>query len=343
MQIDLNLENAGADTLAGGVTTFGQVFTQGEVGAKAGLVATVNGVDIPVQMDVKTTYADGSVKMAVLSMDRPDLAAGATAGVSLSTVASAAASTPIDLSTALNNHSFAVDLTNNGQSMSSPRCSRPWPTAPPASGSRATSRPRPGSRSRWTARSAWSSTSPPSRAAASRSRRSSTTTAPWRPPAAACPTTSGVHGRQGGADARRSTRASTRTGTRASPATPPMAARAPAAPPRLAQHPPGCRPPAGGRRRRRLRPRPDRSIRRDAGLRLRHAGRGLGRSARDQRRDPVHAWHRRARRYRHHDRGQHGLAHEPGSARRRLCVWARPRPPAPCPGTSGMRTITAPG
>jgi hypothetical protein len=115
MQIDLNLENAGADTLAGGVTTFGQVFTQGEVGAKAGLVATVNGVDIPVQMDVKTTYADGSVKMAVLSMDRPDLAAGATAGVSLSTVASAAASTPIDLSTALNNHSFAVDLTNNGQ------------------------------------------------------------------------------------------------------------------------------------------------------------------------------------------------------------------------------------
>ena len=89
MQIDLNLENAGADTLAGGITTFGQVFTQGEVSAKAGLVATVNGVDIPVQMDVKTTYADGSVKMAVLSMARPDLPAGAIVDVALSTVASA--------------------------------------------------------------------------------------------------------------------------------------------------------------------------------------------------------------------------------------------------------------
>ncbi|MBC9207179.1 hypothetical protein IBL26_10065 [Roseomonas aerophila] len=115
MQIDLNLENAGADTLAGGITTFGQVFTQGEVSAKAGLVATVNGVDIPVQMDVKTTYADGSVKMAVLSMARPDLPAGAIVDVALSTVASATASTPIDLSSALNSHSFAVDLTSQGQ------------------------------------------------------------------------------------------------------------------------------------------------------------------------------------------------------------------------------------
>lgn len=117
MQIDLSLENAGADTLAGGVTTFGQVFTRGDVSANGGLVANVNGVDIPVQMDVKTTYDDGSVKMAVLSLVRPDLPAGSNVNVSLSATASATAGAPIDLASALDNHSFTVDL-SGGQTAS---------------------------------------------------------------------------------------------------------------------------------------------------------------------------------------------------------------------------------
>ena len=115
MQIDLSLENAGADTLVGGVTTFGQVFARGELSASGGLVATVNGVDIPVQMDVKTTYDDGSVKMAVLSLVRPELQAGSSVDVSLSATASATAGTPIDLASALSGHSFSVDLSGSGQ------------------------------------------------------------------------------------------------------------------------------------------------------------------------------------------------------------------------------------
>ncbi|MCG7363668.1 hypothetical protein MHZ93_20640, partial [Roseomonas sp. ACRSG] len=67
MQINLNLENAGANTLGGGVTTFGQVFKQGELPAGGGLKALVGGVEVAVQLDVKTTYADGSAKMAVVS------------------------------------------------------------------------------------------------------------------------------------------------------------------------------------------------------------------------------------------------------------------------------------
>ncbi|MCG7364408.1 hypothetical protein MHZ93_24450, partial [Roseomonas sp. ACRSG] len=67
MKIDLSLENAGAATLESGVATFGQVFSQGELPAGGGLKALVGGVEVAVQLDVKTTYADGSAKMAVVS------------------------------------------------------------------------------------------------------------------------------------------------------------------------------------------------------------------------------------------------------------------------------------
>ncbi|TPG33344.1 hypothetical protein EAH89_30820, partial [Roseomonas nepalensis] len=58
--VALKLQNAGAATLQGGVTTFGQVFEMGDLPKGGGLVAQIGGRTVSVQMDVKSTYADGS-------------------------------------------------------------------------------------------------------------------------------------------------------------------------------------------------------------------------------------------------------------------------------------------
>ena len=111
--VKLALENAGSSTLKAGVATFGQVFLPGEVPAGAGLIATTSGGVQTVQLDVKTWYPDGSVKMAVLSIERPDIAAGGKVEVTLGT-GSAGAQKAIDLAQALQGHSFSVDVNVHG-------------------------------------------------------------------------------------------------------------------------------------------------------------------------------------------------------------------------------------
>ena len=64
---DVAFQNAGAAKLAAGIATFGQVFQRGEIPSGATLVAKDGAVTVPIQMDVKTRYDDGSVKMAVLA------------------------------------------------------------------------------------------------------------------------------------------------------------------------------------------------------------------------------------------------------------------------------------
>ncbi|WP_073137547.1 beta strand repeat-containing protein [Muricoccus roseus] len=108
------MQNAGKAELAGGVTTLGQVFQAGHVPAGTSLVAWIGGAAVPVQMDVKTTHPDGSVKMAVLSLERPDLAAGESVTVSLAKTTAPAAAPALDLGKALDGHSFTVDLTMAG-------------------------------------------------------------------------------------------------------------------------------------------------------------------------------------------------------------------------------------
>ena len=112
----LSLENAGSGTLTGGVATLGQVFAQGELPAGSDLVAWIGGAPVPVQMDVKTTYPDGSVKMAVLSIQRPALPPGASVEVDLARADGPVAADPaIDLATAMKGHSFTVDLAVQGE------------------------------------------------------------------------------------------------------------------------------------------------------------------------------------------------------------------------------------
>jgi hypothetical protein len=104
------LENAGAGVLGKGIATLGQVFAQGELPAGAGLVARIGGAAVPVQVDVKTTWPDGSAKMAVLSVERPALAAGASVDVALERAAVPGAAPAVDLAAAAGGHSFTVDL-----------------------------------------------------------------------------------------------------------------------------------------------------------------------------------------------------------------------------------------
>ncbi|MFL1463411.1 beta strand repeat-containing protein [Roseococcus sp. DSY-14] len=108
------LENAGAGVLAAGVATFGQTFVAGDLPAGAALVARIGGVDVPVQVDAKTFNADGSVKFAVLSIERPALAAGESLEVALRAAPAAPAAPAIDLASALAGRSLVVEVTPAG-------------------------------------------------------------------------------------------------------------------------------------------------------------------------------------------------------------------------------------
>ena len=109
----MNLQNAGSTALAGREVTFGQEFAPGQVPAGRLLQAVVNGATVAVQMDVKATNPDGSVRMAVLTMRQPDLAAGASAGVMLQLAPAGAAPGPaVDIAALTRGgYNFTVDLT----------------------------------------------------------------------------------------------------------------------------------------------------------------------------------------------------------------------------------------
>jgi Ca2+-binding RTX toxin-like protein len=114
--VSLAFQNAGAGLLEGGTTTFGQVFVAGDLPAGTTLMALVNGVQVPVQMDVTSRYDDGSVKMAVLSVERPDIAAGQSLDVVLVRATGTTAPAPVvDLAAISAAHSFVVDLAIEGR------------------------------------------------------------------------------------------------------------------------------------------------------------------------------------------------------------------------------------
>lgn len=112
--LKITFENAGSASLGAGVATFGQVFLPGQLPSGAGLVAQFGQTAGFVQIEVKSRYADGSVKMAVLAVERPALVAGATVDITLSKVASPATAAPIDLAAASLAHAFTVEVNIQG-------------------------------------------------------------------------------------------------------------------------------------------------------------------------------------------------------------------------------------
>ena len=110
--VGLLIENLAAKPLPASPITFGQAFLPGRVPAKAGMIARIDGKDVPVQVDAKTTYPDGSLRMAVLSLIAPPMAAHAKAPVMLATAAPAAGGT-VDLARLADDKGFGltIDLT----------------------------------------------------------------------------------------------------------------------------------------------------------------------------------------------------------------------------------------
>jgi hypothetical protein len=98
--VALQLQNNSGHAQAASEITFGHVFRQGDLGAGKHLTAVIGGREIPVQMDVKATNSDGSVRHAVLTIDQPGLAANQTATVMLKAASagpSGAAIRPADI------------------------------------------------------------------------------------------------------------------------------------------------------------------------------------------------------------------------------------------------------
>ncbi len=74
--------------------TWGQVFVPGAVPGGSTLTASLNGVALPLQVDIKARHADGSVRHAVLSVIVPALAANARLPLSLGLGAAASGPAP---------------------------------------------------------------------------------------------------------------------------------------------------------------------------------------------------------------------------------------------------------
>jgi Ca2+-binding RTX toxin-like protein len=74
--VGFRLENHQTTAEAAHTVTFGQAFAKGDLMAGQGLFAIINGQRFAVQMDVKATHEDGSVRHAILSFQAPALAAG---------------------------------------------------------------------------------------------------------------------------------------------------------------------------------------------------------------------------------------------------------------------------
>ena len=69
--------------------TFGQIFKDGDVSHGTTLTATLNGKPIPLQVDVKATNPDGSLRHAVLTVMAPSLSGNAKWPLTLATGSSA--------------------------------------------------------------------------------------------------------------------------------------------------------------------------------------------------------------------------------------------------------------
>jgi hypothetical protein len=95
---DVRFQNTGAAQVSAPVT-FGQVFAVGDMKKTDVLVGKLDGAAVPLQVDVKATHADGSVRHAIISAIVPKLAAGATGTMTLATGGTVVASTvkPADL------------------------------------------------------------------------------------------------------------------------------------------------------------------------------------------------------------------------------------------------------
>src|SRR5438874_4960750 len=105
------LQNNQNTTLGPHEITFNEAFAQGQVPKGSQLYAVINGVQYAVQLDVKTSYADGSVKSGIITLDAPALAGGTSLQGQLF-LGSGPAASAVDISQLPGSgYNFVVNLT----------------------------------------------------------------------------------------------------------------------------------------------------------------------------------------------------------------------------------------
>ena len=87
--VGFNVQNNQPNALGQRYITFQETFLPGEVTTSTDLVAIVGGQKIPVQMDVKTTNADGQYRSALLTFQQPSITANSSLSFMLSTTGTA--------------------------------------------------------------------------------------------------------------------------------------------------------------------------------------------------------------------------------------------------------------
>jgi hypothetical protein len=107
--VGLMLQNAGADRIHGKLISFGQIFRNGQLAKDSDIAAHIGKSTEPAQADVKSTYPDGSVRFAVLTMAAPPLTAGQMVPVMLVASASPPVGS-IDFERSLAAHNITITL-----------------------------------------------------------------------------------------------------------------------------------------------------------------------------------------------------------------------------------------
>lgn len=106
--VGFNIQTTTAAVHPSRYVSWGQAFVQGKVAANASLTARIDGQTYPAQLDIKTRYADGTVRFAVITVRAPQLAGTGTVGGML--VLGGSAGSPINLSSALTRYNASIVL-----------------------------------------------------------------------------------------------------------------------------------------------------------------------------------------------------------------------------------------
>lgn len=117
---DVNFENEGTSEQSSVPVTFGQVFREGDIKATESVNGRlVDGTSLPLQVDVKATHRDGSLRHAVISAILPKLEVGKVQKLSLLR-ATASSTAQAALPTNLTNKGFtaSVNIIIGGQTYS---------------------------------------------------------------------------------------------------------------------------------------------------------------------------------------------------------------------------------
>jgi hypothetical protein len=113
--VGFRLLNTGDAMKSPRIVTFGQVFAAGDVPAGTDLVALIDGHEVALQVDVKATHPDGSIRHAILSLAAPALGADGSADVMLAR-GTAPAQPAVDIADILD-HGYDVALTVDGRTI----------------------------------------------------------------------------------------------------------------------------------------------------------------------------------------------------------------------------------